>query len=159
MPDTILLQAPTYDEDFYAWALDQSNRLRALADARANVPLDLANLADEVDGLAKYVRNLYRSEIRRIIEHLLKLEFSPASSPQAGWQVSIMSARQELADNLTPTLRREVQGDLDKLYRDARKRAASSMADEGKEAAAKSLPLSCPYGFGQIVDEDWFPTR
>lgn len=71
-----------YEEDFYAWTKNQAAALRRLAAQRWNGPLDLANLAEEVEDLGKTERNAVRSRLRRIIEHGLKLEHSPAPEPQ-----------------------------------------------------------------------------
>ena len=66
--------AALYDEDYYAWAKGQAEALRDLAEARWNGPLDLENLAEEVDDLARSEWRAVRSQTTRLIEHLLKLE-------------------------------------------------------------------------------------
>ena len=50
------------------------------------------------------------SQIRRIVRHLLKLEFSPASEPRPGWVESIDDARAEIEDllGISPSLRNEL---------------------------------------------------
>ena len=58
--------------------------------------------------------------------------------------------------NLTPTLRRELEQELDELYARACKRAASSLRDPGEPAAADALPATCPYDLDQIAG-DWLP--
>ncbi len=54
-----------YRADFYAWARDQAEALRA---GRLD-ELDLEHLAEEVEGLAIAVRSAVRSRTRTIIEH------------------------------------------------------------------------------------------
>jgi len=44
---------PLYDDDYHARALDQAARLRRLAADRSNLPLDLGNLAEEVEDLGR----------------------------------------------------------------------------------------------------------
>ncbi|MBV9814552.1 MAG: DUF29 family protein [Alphaproteobacteria bacterium] len=102
-------------------------------------------------------RDAVRSQIRRIIEHFLKLAYSPAGQPRFDWMETIVAARQELFDKLTPTLRREVEGTLEKLYGDARRRAALGLQRYGEAEAAKRLPGTCPYSWGEICQEDWYP--
>src|SRR3954452_23802712 len=97
-----------YERDFYAWTRDQAEALRRLASERWNGPLDLGHLAEEVKDLGKGDRNAVRSRIRRIIEHCLKPEFSPAADPRLGWKISIDDARSEIDDRITPAIRTDV---------------------------------------------------
>ena len=64
--------------------------------------------------------------------------------------------RDDLLDDLTPTLRRELDQELEELYARARQRAAESMRDHGEQAAADALPEACPYTPEQITG-DWLP--
>jgi hypothetical protein len=48
---------------------------------------------------------------------------------------------------------------LDKLYADARKRAAASLRQYGEPAAADLLPPACPYSLDDICRDDWYPRR
>ena len=85
-----------YQDDFYAWTRDQAAALRDLADQRWNGPLDLLHLAEEVEDLGNAARSAVRSQLQRIIEHVLKLEYSPAAEPRTGWLNSIDDARGEI---------------------------------------------------------------
>ena len=53
-----------------------------MAAARVNSKVDLENLAEEVESLGRSDLNAVRSQVRRIVEHLLKLEFSPSIPPR-----------------------------------------------------------------------------
>jgi hypothetical protein len=92
-----------YETDPYAWALEQAALLRA----RRFGELDLENLVEEVEDVAGSLRLSVRSRVRTIIEHLLKLEHSPATEPRAGWRNTVRVQRDDLDDDLTPTLRRK----------------------------------------------------
>jgi hypothetical protein len=70
---------------------------------------------------------------------------------------TIVDARQQLFDKLTPTLRREVEGTIEKLYGDARRRATLGLQRYGEAEAAKRLPGTCPYSWDEICQEDWYP--
>jgi hypothetical protein len=70
-----------YEQDFYAWAREQATLLRA---GRFE-ELDLAHLTEEVDDLGDSLYRSVRSRIRTIIEHLLKLQHSPAAEPRGLW--------------------------------------------------------------------------
>ena len=98
-----------------------------------------------------------RNRIRSIIEHLLKLEHSPAKEPRAGWRATVRGQRVKLRDALTPLLHREVANELPALYQDARALAEGALRDYGEHPAADALPESCPYSLDQIIS-DWLPS-
>lgn len=152
MPD-----GPRYDDDFYAWTQHQAAVLRSLpiADNR----FDREHVAEEIEDLGKSERHAVRSQIRRIIEHLLKLAHSPAEEPSPAWLESVDDARDLLSDKLTPTLRRDAEACLDELYAAGRRRAARALSRHGEAAAADALPPICPYSLDDICREDWYPDR
>jgi len=144
--------ADLHASDSYLWALSQTEALRAgrLQD------LDLAHLAEELEGLAIATRSAVRSRTRTIIEHLLKLQHSPADDPRHGWRRTVRVRRSELLDDLTPTLRRQVEEDLEGLYRDARDNAADDLRGQSELAAADALPAGCPFTLDRVLG-DWLP--
>ena len=71
-----------YDEDFVLWSKQQAEALRAAARGANNQPIDWENVAEEIDSLGRSDKRELASQIRRIIEHLLKLEHSPATEPR-----------------------------------------------------------------------------
>jgi hypothetical protein len=77
-----------YDLDFYAWSLRQGSLLRRLAAGeRVNdADLDWPNIAEEIETLGRSERGAVRNCVVTIIEHLLKLQASPASEPRGGRQ-------------------------------------------------------------------------
>ena len=152
MPD-----GPRYDDDFYAWTQHQAMVLRSLA--VADNRFDREHVAEEIEDLGKSERDAVRSQIRRIIEHLLKLAHPPAEPPRFDWMQTILEARQTLSDKISPALRRDAEQVLDKLYVDGCKRAAASLRRYGEPGAADALPQACPYSLDDICREDWYPDR
>ena len=152
MPD-----GPRYEDDFYAWTQYQAAVLRTMAvtDNR----FDRENVAEEIETLGRSERDAVRGQIRRIIEHLLKLAYSPAEPPRADWIETVLDARQTLSDRISPTLRRDAEESVNKLYADGRKRAATALRRYGEPQAADALPHSCPYSLDDICREDWYPDR
>jgi hypothetical protein len=148
--------ADLYERDFYAWTQAQARELRRFAAARPNVPLDLARLAEEIADLGKDRRDALRSWVRRVIEHLLLLEHSPATEPRNHWEGEIAAFRNDIGDRLTRTLRRDLQRRLPQLYQEARRVAERKMGRHGEGAAAGRLPEECPYTLEQVVG-DWWP--
>ena len=141
-----------YERDFYLWAERQAALLRAgrLGD------LDLDNLVLEVEGLADSRRSAVLNNARIVLEHLLKLEHSPAREPRNEWRRSVREHRRRLQTDLTPRLERILQNELPQQYAMARADAAGSMRDHGEEAAADGLPETCPYDLERITG-DWLP--
>ena len=102
--------ARLYDEDFVRWSEEQSRALREAARSGVNLPLDWENLAEEVESLGRSQRHELRSRIAVILEHLLKLERSPAADPRSGWMETIARERSEieLLLNDSPSLKGDV---------------------------------------------------
>ena len=146
--------AELYDEDFYAWTQGQAASLRLLARQRWNGPLDLENLSEEVEDLGRAARNACLSQIERLIQHLLKLEYSPAETPRRQWQLIAHDARRELHRQLTPTIRRHIEAELPDLGKAAHRAAALELADQDGEAIAAGLPPAPSYTLDQLLDED-----
>ena len=150
MPD-----GPRYDDDFYAWTQYQAEVLRTMA--VADNRFDRENVVEEIETLGRSDRDAVRSQIRRIIEHFLKLAYSTAQQPRFDWMASIAEARATLGDKISPTLRRDAEGMLAKLYRDGRRQAELSLRAYGEDRAAGALPQACPYSLEEIRREDWYP--
>lgn len=148
-----------HESDFFAWTQEQARLLRELRAVRPNLPLDLEHLAEEVEDLGLRERREVRSQVRRIIEHLLKLEHSAAAEPRGVWTDSVIDARAILKDALTSSLRRDLAEQLQVLHEDARRKAASGLRAHGEAEAAAALPVGCPYGLEQILQDDWYPTN
>jgi hypothetical protein len=152
------LTADLYESDFYAWTRAQAGALRGLAEARWNGPLDLAHLAEEVEDLGSERRDAVMSQLRRSMEHLLKLEYSAHPEPRRQWLLSVDEVREAAADKITPTIRLAAEERLEVLYRRARRRAAIALADHGERVAGE-LPETCPWSLDQLLDEDWLPAN
>src|SRR3712207_4645170 len=102
-----------YEKDFVQWAEQQADALRRAARAGSNMQLDWDNLAEEIESLGKSQRRELRSRIANVIEHLIKLDYSPALEPREGWAASVRRERQEIEALLedSPSLR----SDLDQI--------------------------------------------
>ncbi len=150
MPD-----GPRYDEDFYAWTQYQAAVLRSLA--TSDNRFDREHVAEEIEDLGKSERNAVRSEVRRILEHALKLAHSPAADPRVDWMVSIANARAELEGRLTATLRQDIEANFGKIYGHARRAAEIALRAHHENGATTALPAKCPYALDQILAEDWYP--
>jgi hypothetical protein len=146
---------PRYEDDFYAWTRHQAEVLRTMpvSDNR----FDREHLAEEIEDLGKSERDAVRSQIRRIVEHFLKLAYSPAQAPRFDWMHSIADARAALEDKMSPTLRCDIEATLEKLYADGRRSAALALRTYGEANAAQAFPAKCPYALDEICQQDWYP--
>lgn len=140
-----------YEEDFPLWAERQGELLRA---GRFD-ELDLENLIDEVEDLSRRERETVESFTETIIEHLLKLTYSPASRPRRGWLNTLDQQRTQLTRKLTATLRNHLEGVLPRLYADLRRPVGRSLGAD--RVRPETLPEACPYTLDQILDPDWYP--
>jgi hypothetical protein len=151
MPDSL------YDTDFHAWTHEQAAKLRRLAGARSNVDLDLEHLAEEVEDLGSEQRHKVESFLENVIEHLLKLEHSPAELPRNVWRRDVFKARAELLRRLTASLRNHLEATLPQRHRLARRTALLGLEQDHVDPAA--LPEDCPYTLEHLLDADWLPAN
>jgi hypothetical protein len=147
-----------YERDFCHWTAEQAAALRGAAARRLNLALDFENLAEEIESLGRSDRRALVSHIKRVIEHLLKLQYSPAHEPRPGWQESVDLHRQEAREllNDSPSLRHHLEGELGPCYRDAARLAVRGLASDAVDV---TLPETCPYPLEDILSEDWWPGR
>ena len=141
-----------YDEDFYVWTEAQAELLRK----RQFEALDLDNLIEEVEALGRAEKTSVLNNASVIIEHLLKLQFSPAQEPRNAWRASVREHRRRLRRDLTPRLRQILDAELRTLYREIRDDTAALLRDHGEDTAAAALPADCHYTVEQITG-NWWP--
>jgi hypothetical protein len=91
-----------------------------------------------------------------VVEHLLKLQFSPARDSRRSWAEPIVEHRTRLEIELTPRLRQILDEELARIYALTRRSTARKLLLYGEDAAADVLPATCPYALDQITD-DWWP--
>ncbi len=99
-----------YRQDVYLWSREQAAALRKAAEAGSNLRIDWENVAEEIESVGNSERLALSSQIARIVEHLMKLDASPAQDPRRGWISTILDAQREIEDVLesSPSLRREI---------------------------------------------------
>jgi hypothetical protein len=81
-----------YDHDFNLWLLETIKELQA----RNFENIDLENLIEELDSLAKRDRRELKSRLRVLISHLLKRRYVNNSEYHRGWELTIKEQRSEL---------------------------------------------------------------
>jgi hypothetical protein len=88
--------AALYDEDFFAWTVDQAWLLRA-AEWSA---LDVANLAEEIESMGRSVRRELRSRLIVLLTHMLKWGRQTAAR-SCSWSSTIDGQRLQVKSLLT----------------------------------------------------------
>ena len=129
---------PLYDRDFRVWTVEQAALLRREAERRLNTDLDLLHLAEEIEAVGKRDRRALESHVARIVEHLLKLRFSPAADPRDGWIDTVDRHRSKVARLLrdSPSLERELPDLLPDAQAEGFRFAARGLARDGVDLAA-----------------------
>ena len=148
--------ATLYDTDFYEWTQTQAAKLRALLTERANLDLDFENLAEEIESVGGSDRKEVQKRLTTILEHMLKIAYSPAYEPLNGWRGTVRTSRRDLLRTLeqSPSLRGVVRDSVDRCYADAAEDAHASHID----LALAPIPSECPFDLdAQVLVPDWFP--
>jgi Domain of unknown function DUF29 len=139
-----------YDTDFYAWTQQQAAALRQ----KDLATLDLEHLAEEVEDLGRNVRKGIGSQLQRLLLHLLKWCYDPATEPRRGWRITMRHARQEIADDLAEN--HSLHGYPAERLAVAYQRARRDAADETGLSLA-TFPETCPWTLAQVLNEDFLP--
>ena len=148
-----------YEQDFAAWSKQQAEALRAAGRGGSNQPLDWENLAEEIEDLGISQRSALRSQIIRIVQHLVKLEHSPSVEPRSGWRRTIrlsrLQAQRRIQDN--PSLKPELGRFIADETRRGVELAIADLEEHGEvdELDANVLRRTA-YTEGQVLG-DWFP--
>ena len=138
-----------YDTDFYAWAQQQAQALRA-KDWGA---LDLKHLAEEVEDLRKTERRGVRSQLRLILSHLLKWVYQPEKRTES-WRSTIANGRVLVQEDLEdlPSLAPELETLAAWAYLRARRDAVKDTS-----LPPATFPEVCPWPVEKVLAEDFWP--
>lgn len=138
-----------YDTDTLVWLDTQIALLRA----RKFDLLDLDNLIDELDSMAKHDRRSVAHRLETLIMHLLKCQVQP-DHITGSWLGTIREQRYQLARKFAdmPSLKASIDATVNECYPHARARAAD---ETGLPRAA--FPPSNPYTVEQLLDTEFLP--
>jgi hypothetical protein len=138
-----------YEEDLYAWSLEQAALLRA----RRVEGLDWDHLAEELDSMGGYQRRELESRLCVILLHLLKWQAQPGLRG-ASWRKTLRTQRREIRNLLkqSPSLRRQVPDLMHEAYADAIKDAVDETG-----LPADRFPTECPYAADDVLAEAYLP--
>lgn len=134
-----------YKNDIYGWALSQVHLLKK-GDFQK---VDLKNVIEEIEDLAKSERKALKNQIIRLLMHLLKVKYQPSKHSKS-WDKSIGNSRIEIEQILSenPSLKRELSKVFEESYPYARKKAHIETALE-----LKTFPEECPWSLKKALYE------
>ena len=138
-----------YDQDFYAWANEQAQLLRAGKLSEA----DIEHIAEEIESMGRSEKRELVNRLSVLLMHLLKWRFQPTARGTS-WRLTIEEQRDRLADHLAdnPSLKATLDASIAAGYRFAILGAAR---ETGLDRVV--FPATCPWSFEQIVDPAFWP--
>ena len=143
--------APSYEEDFVAWLGDQAQHVRR-GDIEA---LDLDNIAEELEGMARSDRREIRNRLTVLLLHLLEYGAQPKRR-SSSWLATIGEQRTQIATVIddSPSLRSFPAAILEQCYAEARSRATMET-----RLPESDFPEQCPFELEEVIDPRWLPGR
>jgi hypothetical protein len=161
MEGLMATETDLYEDDFIGWTELQARALREAARHRTNLALDWEHLAEEIEDLGRSYRRALASQVGLVIEHLLKLEFSPATEPRQGWIETVARARAEidrwLADE--PGLRPRLPTIIEEERPRAARFAVKGLLGFSEDAAGVRARLQGGLYTDEQIIGDWYPDR
>lgn len=138
-----------YEEDFYAWTVEQARLLRA----GELSGIDVENIAEEIESMGRSDRREIKSRLIVLLSHLLKLQAQPQMRSKS-WSATIREQRRKIEEllNESPSLRPTVPDVLLQAYADAREDAAE---ETGLPEAA--FAEACPFTPEQVLSRGFLP--
>jgi hypothetical protein len=138
-----------YQRDFYQWINHHVELLRAgrIAD------LDIENLIDELESMAKRDRRELISHLTILLLHLLKWEYQ-AAQRSSSWKRSIKEQRLQIEDQLedSPSLRNYLAEAIAKAYP-----KAVELAQDEIGLTDAMFPNTCLYSVEALLDKTFYP--
>ena len=139
-----------YDRDDNLWlektiALLKENRLNEL---------DLENLIEELESLARRDKLAMASLLEQVIRHLLMYQYwhDERERNARHWEAEIYSFRGQIKHKLTTNLQNHLISKQQEIYRQA-----LGYVIRKTGLSIDTFPEQCPYTLEQLLDEDWYP--
>jgi Domain of unknown function DUF29 len=142
-------QPISYHQDFYAWAIYNAYMLKQGKLSE----IDVENLIEELEGMAKRDRRTLLSRLAVLLAHLLKWQFEPQRRSKS-WQRTLIEERKQVHQLLqdSPSLKHQLVESLADAYESALRQAAEETGlDES------NFPCACPYTLAQALDKEFYP--
>jgi hypothetical protein len=140
---------PGYEDDFVLWLLSQAQLLRE----RKLDALDLENLIEEIEGMARSERRELRHRVALVLVQLLKCKYQPGHLSHS-WVGTLAEQRRQIFDLIedSPSLKRLVAEYVINTYESAANQAAQETG-----LAPSTFPASCPFSEAELLDPRFIP--
>ncbi|MBV8885763.1 MAG: DUF29 domain-containing protein [Chroococcidiopsidaceae cyanobacterium CP_BM_RX_35] len=134
-----------YETDFVLWSEKTAQLLRE----RSFKNVDWDNVIEEIEGLGSSDKRGLRSQLIRIIKHLLKWQYQHEKRSRS-WEISIRNGRMEakLIVEDSPSLKPYQEQVLQHCYE-----SAVAEACEETNLDPDAFPETCPYSLAQVLQE------
>lgn len=140
-----------YEQDFHAWASQQSRLLREGRAAEA----DLDHIAEEIEDIGRSRRQELRNRLAVLLLHLLRWQYQPGLRSRS-WQPATVEQRARIAELLAEN--RSLQPGLPDAVQTGY-RYALLRVDRETGLPQDAFPATCPYGDAQILDPAFLPSE
>ncbi len=138
-----------YDTDVAAWAIEQAAFLRE----RNWSALDIENIAEEIEGVARSEQRELGSRMAVLLAHLLKWQLQPARRSPS-WLRTMRDQRRSIERVLKkqPSLKPALKDEdwIGQAWDDA-------VALAGKETGLEEFPDRLPWTIAQALDPSFLP--
>ncbi len=140
----------SYEQDLYAWTLDNVALLRK----RQFDKLDVDNLIEELEYMARKDKKELVNRLAILLMHLLKWQFQ-AGRRTLSWQYTVKEQRRKVIRLLqeSPSLRYELDLKLAEAYEDGVIKAVKETS-----LSPDTFPPTCPYTLEQALDDNFYPS-
>jgi hypothetical protein len=138
-----------YDDDFYAWTMEQARLLRS---GELSL-LDVENIAEELESMGRSDKRELDSRLEVLLVHLLKWQVQVQFRSRS-WSGTSREQRSRIEDlaSESPSLRPQLSRIQPSLYARARRVASNETG-----LPASMFPASCPFTAEQVLAEDFVP--
>jgi hypothetical protein len=139
----------SYEQDLYAWTLDNVSLLRQ----GKLQEIDVVNIIEELEYMARKDKKELVSRLVVLLMHLLKWQFQPDKRTRS-WVATIKVQRIKVRELLeeSPSLKYELRIKFDEAYQQAILEAVQET-----NLPEETFPPTCPYTFEQVLDNQFYP--
>ena len=138
-----------HDADFLVWTSEQIELLRAKQFDR----LDLENIIEELESMARAERREFKHRIEQLTMHLLKCKLQPEHI-SGSWLGTIFEQRRSITDLLLemPSLKPQLDSYIARTYA-----TAVEHASRETHLPKSAFPATMPFTNDQLLDPDYLP--
>ncbi len=145
-------QTSLYETDYNLWVLET---VKQLENKEFNT-VDWDNLLEELSDLSRCEKRQLESLLRRLFEHLLKLQYweEELENNRGHWEAEILNFRKQIKKELkaSPSLKPYLDKIFAECYQDGREIAAAR-----SRLPLKTFPEPPIATLEEILDESWLP--